>query len=115
MRRVCSFFAMTSLNAMFSGDRSANTLEATVLFLKVLQASNVSRLHAAVFGLPDVVRGARDAQLAAHTFDSAPTFDLLQRRNNPTLGELALARPRSPLGLICSEASSYAGIKFAGS
>lgn len=72
-------------------------LELVVLGFQIPQAVDVRRFHAAVLGLPGVIRRFRDAQLAAHVFDLPTALDLLQRRDDLALGEFAVAH-RSLLG-----------------
>jgi hypothetical protein len=73
-----------------------HALEFVVLRFQVPQTLNVRGLHTAIFGLPYVVRRVGNPQLAAHVFYLPTALDLLQRRDDPTLGELAFAQRSSP-------------------
>jgi len=73
-----------------------HALELVVLGFQIAQPLHIGRLHAAVLGLPHVVRGIGNAQFAAHIFDLPTTLDLLQGRDDLALGELAFAHLWSP-------------------
>ena len=73
-------------------------LELCVFGLNVAQPLHVRSFHAAVLGLPDVVSRIGNAKLTAHILDLPSSLNLLQRRNDLTLGEFALAHWWSPWG-----------------
>ncbi len=71
-------------------------LELSVLGFNVTEILRVRRFHAAVLGLPDVVRRIGTAQLTADFLDLSSGLKLPQRRDDLVLGEFALAHQLSP-------------------
>lgn len=89
-------------------------LELGVFGFNVAELLYIRRFQAAVLGLPYVVSRIGNTQLTADVLDLSPGLNLLQRRDDLTFGEFALAAPAVSLGLVCPETSENDWIEFTG-
>jgi len=67
-----------------------------MLGFDVAQSLHVRSFHAAVLGLPDVVSRIGNAKLTADILDLPSSLNLLQRRNDLTLGGLRIIHKKTP-------------------